>query len=353
MAGDSNELMIADRIDGLLQPFEHGLFVGQAESEARFLAAAGSQRLHHAWLFCGPSGVGKATFAFRLARHFLSVHGQASAVTTDDLDRAADPNNPVFRKVARGGHPNILHLRVPMQESGKGFRTVITVEEVRRTVGFFGSTAGDLGWRIALIDSANDMNLNAANALLKILEEPPPRTLFFLLSDQESRLLPTIRSRCQRLAFRALDDAPLARALRNAAPDLADGDIATAIRDHGAIIGGSVRRAYRFSAGDTADILMTFQHLLDAGPAYSMAELHRFADQISARGADDLFALFVDYLESHLGAKVRQGGEARSLVRWAEVWDKVHARLALEKSINLDRKQTVLALFQDLRSANP
>lgn len=352
MSAEPNALPIADRIDGLKQPFEHGLFVGQEESEARFLAAAASQRLHHAWLFSGPVGTGKATFAFRLARHFLGLRGHDSALTSADLDRAAHPDDPVFRKVAGGGHPNILHLRIPPLDSGKGYRTVITVEEVRRTIGFFGATAGDLGWRIALIDSANDLNPNAANALLKILEEPPPRTLFFLLTDKESRLLPTIRSRCQRLSFRGLEDEPLTRALQNAAPGLDAAEIAAALESHGGIIGGSVRRAYRFSSGNTAALLRTFQRLLDAGPAYPMAELHRFADQISQRGADDVFAFFVDYLESHLRAKVRQGGEARSLVRWAEVWDKVHARLALEQSINLDRKQTVLALLQDLRSTH-
>lgn len=350
MDSDDYRLAIAERIDGLKQPYEHGLFIGQETAQAHFLAAANSGRLHHAWLLNGPRGSGKATFAFRLARHFAEMEGDASALSAGDLDAAASPGNPAFRKIATGGHPNVLHLRIPYDEKTKKFKTQLTVDEIRRSVGFFGTTAGDKGWRIAIVDSANDMNASAANALLKILEEPPARTLFFLISDRPGRLLPTIRSRCQRLEFSPLDTGDIAKILS----EVADGGEFDPVNlpHYRDIVGGSVRRAYQFAIHDAAALFDDFNALLRQRQDYDIHALHRFADRVSGRGEDEKFRFFVDFLENRLLSKVRGEGDAAALVSWAEVWDKMHARLDREERLNLDRKQTVLALFYDLRAVD-
>lgn len=336
-----------DAIDGLKQPFEHGLFLGQEEAEAQFLSTVNSGRLHHAWLLTGPKGVGKATFAFRVARHFLNSSDNLESLESAAFDIAASKNNPTFKQVAIGGHPNLLHLRMPYDEKSKKFKTQLTVDEIRRTVSFFGKTAGEKGWRVAIVDSANDMNGNAANALLKILEEPTERTIFFLISETPNRLLPTIRSRCRTLKFKPLNVDDMTTVLAQVA-DMNDIEKA-GLDQNQDVIAGSIRRAHLFASHDILDIRNAFTTLINQSPSYDVAMLHRFADTVSARGKDDLFVFFVEFVETHIASKIRGEGINPALVSWAEVWEKVQARLALEERLNLDRKQTVLALFQDMR----
>lgn len=340
------DLPVADRIDGLLQPYENNYITGQHAAESLFLQSAAAGRTHHAWLLTGPKGIGKATLAFRLARGLVECAGGVHDLTGESLREHADTTDTVFRKVASGGHPNILHLRIPLDEKTRKFKTQITVDEVRRTVRFFGSTAGESGWRVAVIDNANEMNINASNALLKILEEPPERTVFFVLADQPGRLLPTIRSRCQYLPLLPLGEEDLASALTNAS-DLAEIDIEL-LRFHRAVINGSVRAAHQFLANDTAVLFQEFEALCAQYPNYDIAALHKFADIVSTRGADEKYHFFIDFIQNWIAQKVREKGSASLLVRWVEVWDKVQKRFDLEDRLNIDRKQTVLAIFDDI-----
>ena len=343
---DEYELPIADRIEGLKQPYEHGLLRGQGEAEERFIEAARSGRLHHAWLLSGPRGCGKATFAFRMARYFLQSSRDVISITFDDLDHASASDNPIFKQISHGAHPNLLHMRIPYDEKNKKFKTQLSIEEIRRTHGFFGTTAGGKGWRVAIVDRADDLTISAANALLKILEEPPERTLFFLLSEHPNRLLPTIRSRCQHLALKPLKHDDLIEALENAT-DAMTFDRETLMK-HGNIINGSVRRAFHFESQDAGALLQDFNELINQD-TYDIPKLHRFADNVSARVADEKYVFFIEFLENYLADKVRASDGRTPLVSWAEVWDKVHARISDEERLNLDRKQTVLALFHDLR----
>ncbi|MEP1443176.1 MAG: DNA polymerase III subunit delta' [Hyphomicrobiales bacterium] len=344
------DIPIADRIEGLLQPYENGCFVGQEAADARFLAGAKAGRLHHAWLLCGPVGVGKASFAFRIARAFTELQDGQPLPHKQTLNESSNADNPVFRRIASGGHPNILHLRVPLDEKTKKFKTQLTVDEVRRSVGFFGSTAGEAGWRVAIVDSADQMTISAANALLKILEEPPEKTLFFLLSSQPGRLLPTIRSRCQQLDFQPLNYADMTTALTAASSD--DALNYDSLQNYSAHLGGSVRRAYQFLANDMASLVDECHALLASQPNYNMATLHSFADHVAARGGDEKYNFFVDLMEGYVSNKVRAGGAPDVLVSLAKVWEKMRERIDLESRMNLDRKQTVLALFHDVCEAS-
>lgn len=340
------DILIADRLEGLLQPYENGFFCGQDRAEQRFLSGAQSGRLHHAWLLSGPSGVGKASFAFRIARALVESADQHKTIDGEALRVLSDPGHPVFRRVASGGHPNILHLRVPYDDKTKRFKTQLTVEEVRRSVGFFGTTAGESGWRIAVVDSADDMTISAANALLKILEEPPEKTLFFILSSQPGRLLPTIRSRCQKLEFDRLDATDLFRAL-DAASIQPIGDVST-LEPHSALLNGSVRRGFQFLENNMSVLVENFHALMDMKPSYDMSALHGFADQVAARGSDEKYDFFIHLIEDFASNLIRRDQPNEALVSVAEVWEKMRERIDLEARMNLDRKQTVLALFHDV-----
>ncbi len=193
----------------MLPPRENPVMFGHADAEATFRQALEAGRMHHAWLLTGPTGVGKATLAYRLARSVLSPGADPNA-----------PSNPVFRRVAAGSHADLLTIERAFDEKRKRTKTTIAVEQTRSIGGFMHLTAAEGGWRVVVVDGADDMNLNAANALLKVLEEPSRRGLLFLTADAPGRLLPTIRSRCRRLQLNPLAAAEMDAALRHLLPDI-------------------------------------------------------------------------------------------------------------------------------------
>ena len=172
-----------DRIPDWPLPEEQPDWYGSSEPERILARSFASGHMHHAWLIGGPKGIGKATLAFRFARYIL-----ASSEREASEGLGIDPEHRVARQVAGGAHPNLLVLRRPYDETAKRFRTEVTVGEVRRLQRFFGSTAGEPGWRICIIDAADDLNASAENALLKMLEEPPERGLFLLVAHRPGRL---------------------------------------------------------------------------------------------------------------------------------------------------------------------
>src|SRR5499427_6700940 len=195
-------------------PRETTALFGHADAEREFLIAYRSGRVPHAWLIGGERGIGKATLAYRIAR-FVLAHPDPSRVPTAS-SLALDPDHRTVRRIAVNAHPDLLALERTVGDTGR-MRTVITVEQVRRLVTFFGSTAGEGGWRVCIVDSADELKYpEGSNALLKMLEEPPPRSLFLLVSHAPGRLLPTIRSRCRRLVLRPLGQGDVVMAARTA-----------------------------------------------------------------------------------------------------------------------------------------
>src|SRR5262249_18855572 len=184
-----------------------------------------------AWLISGPAGIGKATLAYRIARYLLRYGATASG--PEDL--AVPANDIVSRQIEAQAHPGLLVLRRQLNEKTGKLKTILEVDEIRRLGAFFGLTSTGGGWRVALVDSADEMNDNAANALLKILEEPPPRGILLLISHAPGRLLPTIRSRCQRLDLKPLDESLVVKRLAELTPDTSAEDRASLAR----LAGGS------------------------------------------------------------------------------------------------------------------
>jgi DNA polymerase-3 subunit delta' len=354
----------AGQAPDLAAPRANAELVGHAAAEEAFLACFRAGRMPHAWLVAGPRGVGKATFAFRCAR-FLLAQGHDGAPAT----LAMDAEHRTFRLVASGGHPDLLVVERGYDPRRKRLRSEIVVADTRAVSSFLRLTAADGGWRVVIVDGADLMNASAANAVLKILEEPPKRAVLLLLSDNPGRLLPTIRSRCRILALKPLSEDAVAAALARHRPGLGPDQRAQLA----ALAGGSIGRALSLAASGGLDLYRDLSRLMTSLPALDGAAASDFADGLARSGADDAYTLVTELLPgwvarmvAHAGggvpravlpgedATMRRLAGARALDRWVEVWENLNHLFHEADSINLDRKQVVLnALFALEAAARP
>ncbi len=343
------ERSIADRIEGILTPSECDHVIGHDAALLRLTQSYNSKRMHHAWLLSGPRGIGKATLAFTIAKHIFSHPNQAEAPNVFDADTIPEA---ISRQVAQGGHPEMLHLTRPWDEKTKKFKSQLSVEEVRRTIGFYGMTAGAGGWRITIVDAADDMNASAANALLKILEEPPKRSIFFVLTHTAGGLLPTIRSRCQSLPLQPLDNSNINTIIKGLDVQASDADKQRAAE----LSEGSVRQSIQLLHGDVLNEYNSFEMLMGANAKGNGADwlaVHKIADSVSRRGQEQAYLLFLDLVTAWIGKQVRNTTASTStLAGWAEVWDKANHSVSLAQAYNLDKKQVILSLFETLFARN-
>ncbi|MBB99208.1 MAG: DNA polymerase III subunit delta' [Rhodobacteraceae bacterium] len=339
-----------DALEGIPLPRERTVLYGHEAAEQALLEAYRSSRMYHAWILAGPKGIGKATLAFRFARFVLAHPDPASAAARRTSDLTLSPDDPTFRKVAAGAHPGILHLKRPYDAKRKSkdkFKQDLTVDEVRRAVPFFGSTGSQGSWRICIVDAADDMNQNAANALLKVLEEPPKRSLFLVVAHSPGRLLPTIRSRCRILTTQPLRDQEIASGLAEfgvAAPETREARRAAELAH------GSLRKAIMLASSDAIELADGFAALVEQLPDIDIAQAHGFADAVARNGAEDAWTLFQDLVSDHLHSRLdpASGMALQRLVRVAEVWEKTSQAAREADAFNLDRKQLVLNVFRDL-----
>jgi DNA polymerase III subunit delta' len=356
-AVEPEDLIRFDRIEDWPAPEEQPAWFGSADAEQTLLDAYRSGRMHHAWLIGGPKGIGKATLAFRFARFVLAHPDPAAPEVAAATDLSVPEKSPAFRKVANRAHPNLLVLERPYDEQGKRFRTVVAVEEIRKTVSFFGSTGGEDNWRIAVVDPADDLNASSANALLKVLEEPPKRSLFLLVGHAPGRALATIRSRCRRLELSPLSPEAIAEAIRAHSDADEDLDLAAVLAE------GSLRRAILLMDGGGIQTYRDLTRLLARLPDMDIEAVHAFADSVSGRGDDDGWVGFTDMLSAWLNRRVRGAAEPEDgtpaspavastpLERWAEVWETLRRSVDDTDEYNLDRKRTVLSILMALARA--
>lgn len=283
------------------------------------------------WLLSGPPGIGKATLAYRIARYLLTYG--AGADGPEDL--SVPPDAPVAQQITAGSHPGLLVLKRGTNPSTGKPMSVLPVEEVRRLAPFFGMTAGAGGWRVAIIDTADDMNAASANALLKLLEEPPPRAVMLILAHAPGRMLPTIKSRCQKLALRPLSDGDMDALLTRALPDSTPEQRSGLIR----LAAGAPGAAMRLAEGDGLELAQAADSLIDQAGSPDIAALFALADKL-ARVTDGL-SIFSGFLVQALETRIRRRaleGDARGLTHWSSALQLLTTHLAQLDNLHLDPK---------------
>ena len=353
----------ADQIEGAPHPRETQQLIGQSAAETAFLDAYKDDRLHHAWLITGPRGVGKATLAWRLARFLLTVPSDDGGMfdappPPDSLE--TDPNHPVHARLAAMSEPGLFLLRRPYDEDKKRFKQFITVDEVRKLKGFFALSNTEGGRRIVIVDAADEMNTNAANALLKLLEEPPSDAILFLISHQPSRLLPTIRSRCRELRCTELGPDDMARALSGAGVEIGPDKNALA-----QLAGGSVGEAVRLINVDGLTLYKSLVDVAASFPRLDRPAALKLAETCGARGADAKYDLILRLFDLLLLRLSRAGvgaietaavaGELEMLAKlspnqraaqnWATLAADISARAGHGRAVNLDASSLILDIL--------
>ncbi|HPD93675.1 MAG: DNA polymerase III subunit delta' [Rhodobacter sp.] len=354
-----------DRVEGAPHPRDTPRLFGQNAAEDSFLRAFGGGRLHHGWLITGPRGVGKATLAWRIARFLLTQDpGGGLFGPPETLDVSSD--HPVAHRIQAGAEPGLLVIRRGADDKTGKLRSQITVDEVRKLRDFFGLSSAEGGRRVVLVDAADEMNANAANALLKLLEEPPAGASLLLVAHQPSRLLPTIRSRCRELRLAPLGPEDMGRALGQAlGHDEGGAELAE-------LSGGSVGEAIRLLAGGGLALYADIVALLAEIPRLSRPELLKLCNSMIGKDSELRFDLTVRLVDLALARLARTGatgtppaeatpGEARVLTRlapdaraariWAEQASDLGARARGARAVNLDPGALVLDMFLRLESA--
>jgi DNA polymerase-3 subunit delta' len=318
---------------------------GHDGAVAAFRDALDAGRLHHAWLISGPEGVGKALFAEKAALRVLA-QGQGR-VQTPGLDVPDD--HPAARLVAAGSHPDLMKLeRLPRENSAAGeLARSISIAQVRGLQRLFATTSSMSPWRVVVIDSIDDLEPPAANALLKNLEEPPPHSLFLLVSHATERLLPTIRSRCRPLRLSALDDDAMASALKAALPDAGDAEIGElAAAGHGA-----PGRAVAFRGLDIAGLDGAMALLAREGDPTN-ARRSRLAASLAPKAAQPRYEVFLRRAPAVIAAEARRRrGEA--LAEALRLWERAHALAAGATHLSLDPESVAFELGGMIASLAP
>ncbi|MCM2344833.1 MAG: DNA polymerase III subunit delta', partial [Alphaproteobacteria bacterium] len=303
--------------DGLLPPRLMSQCLGHQDVENQLLELINAKHLPHALIFAGPEGIGKSTMAFRLARYLLKhgipseeesgggLFGEALPPAKAE-SLATDMNDQVCRMIAAAGHPDLLTVEREFDEKKNRFKGSVGIDPVRRIAPFMRMTASFNGWRIAIIDDADTMTNEAQNAILKILEEPPPQALLILVCHRPGMMIPTIRSRCRLMHFQPLPLTEFSGLLKQQEPGLRGDDLATLY----AITGGSVGQGMRLLEEGGLEITYKVSALLTQWPEWDWPQIHGLADNLSKPGQEDSYQSFVEVFtwatESLVRARARQ-----------------------------------------------
>jgi DNA polymerase-3 subunit delta' len=321
--------------------------IGHEAAEAEMLAAYRSGRLAHAWLIAGPEGIGKATLAWAFAR-FLLAHPDPSAPEVARARSLAVPeSHPAARQIAALSHPDFALIRRGWNARSKSFHSEIRVDDLREAQGVFRLAPASGGWRVALVDAADDLNRNGANALLKTIEEPPQRSLVMIVAHRPGRLPPTIRSRCRRLTLEPLQPGQIEAIVRGQGPpwsETSDADLAQAAAKAGGSAREALRRLDPESAADGALIDAVAARL----PAVDWRAALRLSDRFAGAAGAELHERFVVAALDWLAARARATTDPRRLETIADLWSRLRRGAREAEALNIDRKIHALALLQEI-----
>lgn len=334
-------------LEGAIAPAANPNLFGHDSAQHYLAETYRSGKGHHAILLEGAEGIGKATLAFRFANHIL--HHPVATKAPQKL-MVPDPDSPITRQMISGASHDLLHLQRPVDAKTGKVKTAITVDEVRRAGRFFSQTSGTGNWRIVVVDAADDLNRNAANAILKILEEPPRNAMFLLISHAPGRLLPTIRSRCLPLRLRPLDTGSLDAALQALGVSPGSTDIETLDR----LAGGSVAQALKLLNYGGADIIAAYEEIMRSPGVPSRPLMHKLADALAKRENETIQDFFFDYLDTDIKQRARNAAMSGDLERAAGLADlavAISASVGEARAFNLDQKQLLLDTLSGVQDA--
>jgi DNA polymerase III subunit delta' len=312
-------------------PRRRQVLYGHEAAEARLLKAVQSERLHHAWLISGPRGIGKATLAFRFARYLAQPPARWSPNTL-----AVSADSEVAHQLSAGAHPNIFVVQRAFDIKAKRLKTEISVDDSRAAISFVSMTSGTGGWRIVIVDSADDLNISSANALLKMIEEPPARSVVLIVCHNPGSLLRTIRSRCIHLPLEPLAEATVLQAVRSlpeAAVTANDAAVRTAVQ----LSQGRPGRALELMTSRGAS---AFVDLRDRS-ALTPARCIEIASQFSGRMQFEDYQVFCELLVGWIGERARDAAKDGRGDSLARAHDDIVYSIRQTDALNLDRRQTV------------
>lgn len=319
------------------------VIVGHAEALRQIAEAFASARMHHAWMISGIEGIGKTTLAYHIAHHALS--GGSNQAGNIDL------NHRVAKLITAEAHPDMLVVRRAADEKTGELRSVIVVEDALKIASFLHKTSTHGGWRVVIIDEAHHLNRFGMNAILKILEEPPPRTLILITVTTPGVLLPTIRSRCRILQLSPLNSECMLKLLMRHKPDLKEHDVTQLIE----LSGGSIGFALKIIQTETLPLYSEMLDIIKNIPKFDVSRLHKLAEQVGKKSDADSFDVLTTLLAEHLRRLAYQQAladtKAGYLDRKIQLWDKVRATLALADTGSLDRKVAFINAITDIKAS--
>ena len=345
----------SDRFENTPHPRESYNCFGHAETERQFILSYLSGHLPQAFVFGGPPGVGKATLAWRLARFLLANPDPAAAAGEARAGLFVAPDHLVARQIAAMAHPDLILLRREWNEKDKRFYTEIRVEDVRRAIHMFQQAAGRGGYRICILDCAENLNMSSANALLKLIEEPPPRSLFLIVAHRPGRMLATLRSRCRKVVLKPLATAAIGQFVAALGPPWSaagEAKLAAAIaRAH-----GSIHNVLRLLDDRGIELDTNLGRMLDDLPRIDWSKVHALADRVAARNNSKDYDTMLAAIDAWLDTKLRRRAlspeaNCARLAPYALVWEKLSEAARETETFNLDKRPFVLSLFADLAAA--
>ena len=351
--GEADDLPEADALPGAPHPRHVYSLIGHERAEAEMLSAYREGRLAHAWLIGGREGIGKATLAWAFARFVLANPDPAAKAVREARNLHVEPTHPAARLLAGLAHPDFALIRREWQGAAKRLATEISVDAVRQGLQVFQLSAAFGGWRIAIVDAAEDLNPNSANALLKMVEEPPQRSLILIVSHRPGQVLPTIRSRCRRLRLDLLDEDEVVRAVIGLGPPWSEAGheaVAAAARR----ADGSVREALIRLAPESEGVGALIDAIVAGLPRPDPRAVARLADAVGGRAGEEAYRAFHRELYDWLAAYARdvEPGSPR-VEEIGGLWDRIRDAERETGALNLDRKLHILALFAEIAATAP
>ena len=344
----------SDVLPGAPAPRTTKTLFGHVAAEREFLEAFRGGRMPHAWIVGGRPGIGKATLAWRVARFLTANPEPALPAVQRAKDLSVDPDAKASHLIDSLSAPDIFLLRREWNHQAKPPKhfTEIRVDDARRALNMFHHNAASGGWRICIVDAADDMNRNSANALLKMIEEPPTRALFLIVAHQPGRLLPTIRSRCRKVMLKPLHVPDIVRAVQALGDDWSKYSAAD-IEKAAHKADGSVRETLRNLARQGAASARQAEDLLRNLPRVDWGVVQTLADNLGRAQAADEFDAFVETVFGWLDARVKQeaGQGPRRLSPLAQAWERIDDAVRAAEIYNLDKRGLIFEIVEELETA--